>query len=184
MSQHIVVAKRYAKALFELAQERKIMLETEQQLRDVAELFHTNPVLYRVVISLNMNQQIKTDLLTAALQKYVADIVLQFILLLVVRKRINILDEIVAKYINFVAEALATMDAVVTSAYPLSKLEQEEVACKFEQKIGKKIRIHNVVDTSIIGGLRVCIGDHLYDGSLISKLERLNRSLQAQAVHL
>lgn len=48
--------------------------------------------------------------------------------------------------------------------------------------IGKKLRIQNVVDKNLLGGVKVRIGDTLYDGSLSGKLERLEKSFRRQAL--
>ena len=73
-------------------------------------------------------------------------------------------------------------EAVVTSAVPLSEQEKEQLAAVFEERLGKKLRIVNVVDSDLLGGLIVQIGDRLYDGSLKTKLTRFRRQLTRSRV--
>ncbi|EJW18467.1 F0F1 ATP synthase subunit delta [Paenibacillus alvei] len=181
MSQNIVIAKRYAKALFELAQERQLVSETEQQLKETAELVKANHELYLILTSPNIGHAEKSAVLGKVLDGHVSDILLNMVQLLIERGRIDALREIADSYVRIAGEALGILDATVTSAYPLDESEKEAVAAEFGQKLGKTIRVHNVVDASVIGGLQVRIRDHLYDGSLSGKLERLNRSLKLQA---
>ncbi|MMZ61808.1 ATP synthase subunit delta [compost metagenome] len=68
------------------------------------------------------------------------------------------------------------------STYALNDEEQQQVAAEFGSLVNKKIRIENVIDKSLLGGMKVRIGDTLYDGSLAGKLERLEKSFRRQAL--
>lgn len=181
MSQNIAIAKRYAKALFELAQERQLIVETEQQLKDIAEFMEVNYKLHLIFTSPNIGHAEKCMVFNKMFEGRVSDIILNTVRLLIERRRINLLREILKGYIYLASEALGIVDATVTSAYPLNESEKEAIVVEFSQKFGKAIRVHNVVDASVIGGLQVRILDHLYDGSLSGKLKRLNRLLKSQA---
>ncbi len=67
------------------------------------------------------------------------------------------------------------------STYPLSEQEKGTVAAQFGALANKKIRVTNVIDKSLLGGVKVIIGDKLYDGSLAGKLERLEKSFNRLA---
>ncbi|MBN3523929.1 F0F1 ATP synthase subunit delta [Paenibacillus apiarius] len=181
MSQEIGIAKRYARALFELAEERKSISETEQQLKEAAQLVSGNEKLHVLLTSPNVVLADKIGVLDIALKEQVSDIVFNTLQLLIERGRINILHEVVDSYIRIAGEAIGLLDAYVTTAYPLNETEKQAVAAEFGQKLGKTIRIQNEVDASIIGGMLVRIGDRLYDGSLSGKLKRLNKTLKSQA---
>ncbi|MNP83241.1 ATP synthase subunit delta [compost metagenome] len=62
------------------------------------------------------------------------------------------------------------------STFELDERELNAVAEEFGALSGRKIRATNVIDKSLLGGLKVVIGDTLYDGSLSGKLERLEKS--------
>lgn len=181
MSKNIIIAKRYAKALFEIAQERQLIVEMEQQLKEVVALVETNYEWYLILTSPNINDVQKSMVFHKMLQGRICDVVWNTIQLLIKRRRINLLREIVDGYVRLAGEALGIVDAKVTSAYLLNESEKEAIAVEFGQKLDKTIRVHNIVDASIIGGLQVRIRDYLYDGSLSGKLGRLNRLLKSQA---
>lgn len=177
MSQETVVAKRYAKALFELALEHKTVQETEQQLKSVVEAIESSHELELLLTTPNIDMTGKLDVLNTTFEGHISDNVIELLKLLVERGRITILSDVLASYIQIAGEALGTAVAEVTSAYPLSESEQQAIADTFGQQISKKIRIHNIIDKSIIGGIQVRIGDRLYDGSLSNKLVKMKRSL-------
>jgi F-type H+-transporting ATPase subunit delta len=69
-------------------------------------------------------------------------------------------------------------DAKVYSIRPLSEEERASVSSVFAKKVGKQaLRIENIIDPSLIGGMRIQIGNQIYDSSISSKLERLQRQL-------
>jgi F-type H+-transporting ATPase subunit delta len=103
--------------------------------------------------------------------------------LLIEKGRETLVGAVYEDYVKIAGEALGQANATVTSALPLTVEEATNVKAQFEQMIGKKVRIENIVDPSLLGGLQVRIGDRLYDGSLSGKLARLEKSLkQAQAL--
>ncbi|UHA75661.1 F0F1 ATP synthase subunit delta [Paenibacillus sp. 481] len=181
MSQETVVAKRYAKALFELAQERQAVAETEQQLKLIAELLHANRELKLLLTSPNVNLADKSSVLKGALQGHVSDFVLNTLDMLIERGRIHALQDVANSYVRIAGAAIGLVDAEVTSAYALSEEEKQVVAFQFGSTLGKSVRVHNVVNASILGGMQVRIGDRLYDGSLSSKLTRMEKTLKSQA---
>lgn len=177
MSQETVVAKRYAKALFELALEQQHVQETEQQLKSVVEAIESSHELELLLTTPNIDMAGKLNVLNTTFEGHISNNVIELMKLLVERGRVTILSDVLSSYIQIAGEALGTADAEVTSAYPLSETEKQAIAATFGQQVNKKIRIHNIVDKSIIGGIQVRIGDRLYDGSLSSKLVRMERSL-------
>ncbi|MNN68521.1 ATP synthase subunit delta [compost metagenome] len=88
----------------------------------------------------------------------------------------DILPDLLDSYIKIEGDSLGQADATVYSTYSLSSSEQTQVAEEFGRLSGRNIRITNVVDKSLLGGLKVVIGDTLYDGSLSGKLTRLEKS--------
>jgi F-type H+-transporting ATPase subunit delta len=74
---------------------------------------------------------------------------------------------------------LGRAEAAVYSAKALTESEAAAIAAKFTNLTGRNIQVTNIVDPSLIGGIKVRIGDKLYDGSLSGKLERMEKVLQA-----
>lgn len=75
-------------------------------------------------------------------------------------------------------DALNVADAKVYSVRPLSAEEQATLSAVFAAKVGKaSLNISNIVDSSLIGGVKIRIGNRIFDGSVSGKLERLGRQL-------
>ena len=81
------------------------------------------------------------------------------------------------EFLDLAAAALEEGVATVTTARELSQDEQQRLATALGQQYGKEVQLHVVVDPSLIGGLRVEIGDDVIDGTVISRLDEARRRL-------
>lgn len=182
MSRETVVAGRYAKALYEIAEQDRRTLEVEQELQALVQILHEDQEVEQFILSPNISSDVKWNVIRGGLEGKLSEAVISLAKMLIDRGRIEILPELLYSYTKITGEKLGLVDALVTSVYPLSEQEQATVASEFGQLVNKKIRIQNVVDKSLLGGIKVRIGDTLYDGSLSGKLERLEKSFRRQAL--
>lgn len=181
MSRDSVVSSRYARALFEAASDQGRVEETGQELKSVVEAFEMDSEMRNFIATPNISLTDKENVLKNVLSGKVSDVLLNTILLLIERGRQGAFSELLSSYNNIVSRTLNVADAVVYTPYPLSEQEQAEVAATFGQISGKRLKVVNLIDEKLIGGLKVVIGDTLYDGSISGKLERLEKSFQRQA---
>ncbi|GIP00114.1 ATP synthase subunit delta [Paenibacillus lautus] len=181
MSQNTVAAKRYARALFEVAAQQQKGLEVEEELRAVVEAIEGDADIQKFISTPNVPQSVKMNVISQALAGKVSQPVLNTIELLLDRGRTEMFAELLNSYVKIQGASLGLADATVYSTYPLSDQEKEQVASEFGQLAHQNIRVTNVVDESLLGGLKVAIGDKLYDGSLAGKLDRLEKSFNRRA---
>jgi len=179
MSRGTVVAKRYAKALFQLAQAQGVVAETEEQLKLIVNVIEGDANIRAFLTAPNITLDIKLQTLKSAFGDKASPIVLNTFSLLIERGREGELAAVLAAYLNVAGDVLGRADAHVISPKPLSDEEKSNLAVKFGAMLGKTIRVSNSVNPELLGGLTVRIGDTLYDGSLSGKLERLDKALQA-----
>lgn len=175
MSGVAVAAKRYAKALFLIAQEKGTIEEIGAQLNAVAVAIDGEDVR-AFLHHPNIGTDTKIAALTKAASGSVSEPVLNTLQLLVERGRSNAIGAVATAYKEIADEALGRAQAQVVSAFALTPEQQEDIARRFSELTGKKVAVENTVDSSLLGGVRVRIGDTLYDGSLATKLANLERS--------
>lgn len=170
-------AERYALALFEIAGKHDASVEVEQDLREVQKAFEQNPELLELLSSPKLEANEKKNIISNLFGQGNA-YVLNTLQLLSERKRLDELSEIVDEYIRLDNAAQGIEDAIVYSVSPLTEEERANISSVFAKKIGKQaLRIENVIDPSLIGGMRLQIGNRIFDSSISSKLERLQRQL-------
>lgn len=179
MSRDNVVAKRYARALFELAQQSGKVADFESELGLVAQAVAGDEQVSKFLKTPNIAADVKSDIMKSALNGRVSDDVLRSVELLISRGRIGITEELYEAYKRIAGEALGQADATVYTSHKLTDEELGKVATQFGAIIGKRIRATQVERPELLGGIQVRIGDRLYDGSLSGKLERLEKALKA-----
>lgn len=183
MSGTNLVAKRYAKALFEVAKEQEIIGVVEQELRSIVEIVGQNVDFTKLLQHPNVGTTAKIGMIKEVFGGRVSEAVFNTLQLLLENGRQSVLAELLDAYVSIANEALGQANAIVYSPFPLSEAEANKVSEKFNQLTGKKIRLEHVIDASLIGGFQVRIGDRLYDGSLSGKLARLEKAMkQTQAL--
>ncbi|MGM0875085.1 MAG: F0F1 ATP synthase subunit delta [Bacillota bacterium] len=174
-----IVAKRYAVALFELAKEQNTIGQIELELLDVKEVFTKNKELIDVLNHPKITNETKKSIIKGSFAS-VSQQVVNTLLLLVDRHRVDIVIDIVSYFVQKANEIRGTEDAIVYSVRPLTENELTSISTSFAKKIGKtSLRLQNVVDKTLIGGVKLRIGNRIYDGSVSGKLERIERQLVA-----
>jgi F-type H+-transporting ATPase subunit delta len=174
-----IVAKRYAVALFQLAKEQNTIDQFEKELLIVKEVFTTNKDLIDVLNHPKVTNETKKSIVKEAFASLTQQVV-NTLLLLVDRHRVDIVTDVVDYFVKNANEARGTEDAIVYSVRPLTEAELTSISTSFAKKIGKtSLRLQNVVDKTLLGGVKLRIGNRIYDGSISGKLERIERQLVA-----
>jgi F-type H+-transporting ATPase subunit delta len=172
-----MVARRYALALFQLVKEQELIDTVEEELRVVKEVFFINKDLTAVLESPKVSREKKKEILSNAFAS-VNPLVLNTLMLLVDRHRENEIMDVAGEFSKLANEERGVEAANVYSVRPLTDEERTALSVSFAKKIGKKsLQIENVVDSDLLGGVKVRIGNRIFDGSLRGKLDRLERTL-------
>ncbi|KGX87283.1 F0F1 ATP synthase subunit delta [Pontibacillus marinus] len=172
-----IVAKRYATALFQIGQEQSKLEQFEDELTTIREVFRSNEKLHTFLQHPAVELDQKKNMIHEAF-KGVSKEVMHTLDILLDRHREGVIPTMVNEFVKRTNEARGIADADVYSVRELSEEEQKSIQSVFTQKLNKKaIRIHNIVDPSILGGLKLKIGNRIYDGSVSNQLQRIERKL-------
>ncbi|MET3699006.1 ATP synthase F1 subcomplex delta subunit [Bacillus oleivorans] len=171
------VSKRYALALFQLAQEQNLVDTIESELRAVKQAIADTPELLGLLNNPKFSVEKKKEFVKeifSACTPYVQ----HTIMLLVDRHRENEIANMASDFVALTNEEKGIAEATVQSIRPLTTDEADGISHAFAAKVGKRsLEITNEVNTDLLGGLKIRIGNLIFDGSLQGKLERLKREL-------
>lgn len=169
-------AKRYARAVFALAQQEGGVERWSERLARVSTMFGdpeiasvlSNPTIARerresVVVDAHVLDQEGTNLAR----------------LLIESGRIGDAKEIENEFHRLADEAAGRVRATVTTAIALDPEERERVARELSKRLEKDVRLDVVVDPRILGGMKLRYGDRLVDATVATRLEQLRRRLAA-----
>lgn len=176
---NIQLATKYARAIFELAQEEDKLAEYDKELTLVNDDVFSIPEAVTFFKNPLVPHTAKKELLKKAFSGEVSDNVMNFLLLLTDKNRIGIFSEIYEIFTGLKNEALGILVADVTTAFPLTKVQESKIGMKLAAVTHKRIQIRPHEDKSILGGVIVRIGDKLIDGSAAGRLQALRSSLSS-----
>ena len=172
-------ARRYAEAVFELAAAKNAHDTWASDLDLAARLLGDERVA-RVLDDPSVPLREREELVGKLLERRVAPPVVNLVRLLAQRGRAELLPAISREFHRLLNEHRGVVEAVATSAKPLSAADREAVRKRVEAITGSKVELETEVDESLIGGLTVRVGDRLFDASIRGRLERLRHELIAR----
>jgi F-type H+-transporting ATPase subunit delta len=168
--------RRYAEAAFQLATRDDSIGTWRRELEEAAAMVDGQLMDVLANPALPLEERLKAaDRVLAGLSQSVRNTVF----LLVRRHRIEQLPRVVAEFIRLDDRRQGITHATATSAAPLTDLEVRALTARLEQMTGGTIALETSVDTALLGGLIVRVGDRLIDGSVRGRLERLRNQLAA-----
>ena len=172
-----VAAKRYGVALFELAQEKGQIDVIQQDLLELKKVFQQNPELEQLLDNPKLTMTKKKELL-ANLFKEANQLIQNTLFIMLEKNRLAEIVNTIDEFVEYANEAAGVAEAKVFSTRTLTEEESQGISTAFAAKVGRKsLEIENIIDPSLIGGIRLQIGNRTYDGSLSGKLERMQKDL-------
>lgn len=172
------LACRYAQALGELAHEKKMLDDVEQELDSVRRILEDEPAFRKVLQDQRVRHEVKERLLRETFGDRLTQITLNFLLLVVRKNRELHLDEMIDEFHAYADDKRGVVEVEVTTAQPLTDAQAEEVATVLRQVTGRQVRLKTIEDESLLGGIVARIGDLVMDGSARTRLARLRESLK------
>ncbi|MFC4558075.1 F0F1 ATP synthase subunit delta [Virgibacillus kekensis] len=172
-----VVAKRYADALFQLGSEKAATDVLVEEFRTVKDIFQDDKKLQAFLQHPRISNEKKKQFIDEVFKSFSKDVV-NTLKILIERHRIGLITSIVDFFVQLVNDAQGIAEATVYSVRELSDTEKEQLQNTFAKRFNKKaIKLENVVDPSIIGGIKVRVGNTIYDGTISGKLQRIERNI-------
>jgi F-type H+-transporting ATPase subunit delta len=171
-----VVARTYARALFEAAQERGRIDEVRDELGSFLAAVDEVPELRSLIRNPELDPPKKAKVLTAVLAD-ADELVRNFVRVVTEKGRATMLDEIMGEYDRLVAAEAKILSVELTTAYELSDDEAAAIVKQIEDASGRRVEAARTVDPNLIGGLVLKAGSLEVDSSVRGRLDRLRRDL-------
>lgn len=172
------VARRYAKALIDLAARDDMVAEIGDQLQQHRDLLQANDELQKLLWHPSIAAEVKINVLTDILERsQPAPLLRNFVLLLLDKDRLRHFDLICEHYEQMANARLRRVVARVTTAVELDEAQQQAVAQKLAEVTQQDVLVETRLDPSLLGGVVVRINHTVLDGSLRGQLARLRQEL-------
>ncbi len=177
MDKNVILAKKYGRAIYEIASEQNSLERTEQDLVMIVDAINESKELKDFLNHPILSGDVKKDTIKKLFADKVQPVVLQFCYVVMDKDRFDVFPMMVDYFVALAHEGLGVEEAVVTSALPLSKTQAEQLKDKLSEMTGRKIILKQKVDQALIGGFTVQVGDRLIDGSVARQLQTLKANM-------
>ena len=171
----VASARRHAQAAFQIALERGELDLWRGDLERIAAAIKDSQ-LYPLLENPKMPFSEKARILNLCLEG-VTPLAMNLAYLLVTRRRLGIVEDIVGEYQHLVDEHRGIAHAEVATAVPVDEELKDRLVHRLGAMLDREIVLSTRVDPSLIGGLVARVGDKLIDGSTKSRLLSLRESL-------
>jgi F-type H+-transporting ATPase subunit delta len=168
---------RYALALLDIAKEENRVEEYRQEVVSFLAVLKENPELSKILDSYNITNEEKLSLIDGKLGKFYSENIINYIKVILKNNRGYYLYSIFKETLMRFDDYLSIEQGTIYSTIPLSQKDILRVTEAIERNTGKKIILKNVIDSSIIGGIKVVLKNDIYDASILSRVDALKESL-------
>jgi F-type H+-transporting ATPase subunit delta len=170
----------YATALVEMAEEKGQLNDVAQELAELGELFASNDNLNTLLGNQVLSLEDRAALVERLFKGQVSDLLYRFVQVISRKNRLGELAGIIRGFHQLFAEKQGIIEADVYVANKLDDAKLSSIADSIGSAIGKKIVPHQHEDASLIGGIKLRIGDKLIDGSVVTQLKLMQQNIIEQ----
>ena len=179
---HTSISKRYAVALAESVPDNSELEAVAGEIAALTQLFRDHPDIGRFVGNRALHRETRQRFVESILDRLeLIPVTRRFMLVLVDRGRIGLLEQISLSLAELVDLRLNRAEALVTTAVPLNDEQKQRLRSRLSELSGKSIRLKEQLDPSILGGVVVQLGTRVIDGSVKSSLSKMREEILAEA---
>jgi len=175
------IAQNYATALLSIAIDDNKVIDYQEEVKELAKIIKDNPDFLMLIDSRFLSINERKEKVAEILKGFSRDII-SFIQIIVEHNRVNYLEDILQAFNTLCNENRDILEGLIYTAFPLD----EKTLIKIKNKISQ-IEHHDVdlitrIDPSLIGGVKVVINSHIYDGSIKNQLEQMQVDLSRKEI--
>jgi F-type H+-transporting ATPase subunit delta len=170
--------KRYAQALLEIGIKNNALERFQKDLKVVLDDFLNNDELVEYLLRPEISDALKKELVLDLYKSKISVEIQNLLQVLIDRKSIKNIYGIAKEFSILADEKRNILNIEITSSEPLSEKQLKKICEKYKKEYAASdVKYVNVIDKSIIGGIRIQIGDRLMDGSISTRLKQLQKLL-------
>lgn len=171
-----IISARYAQSFFDLAKEENLLQEAKDDMSLIGRTCEENKILDTIFNNPNVTTGKKRGIVRDLFAPKVNNLTLQFLLLLIDKRRVVLLRDIAQQFGNIYNQYKGIKVALLITAKPIDKALKEKIRAQLAGFFFCSIDLQEKIDTSVLGGFKVMIEDKYYDATLANQLTELRKS--------
>lgn len=173
-----LISKRYASSLFEVGLELNNIDEFQNQLGLIKKTFESEEKLLQILEHPRISKNEKRDLIDSIFKKEVSQEVLNFLFIIIDKRREKNIIDIIREYDILFKEHQGILDIEAVTAVPMIGSTKDKLQSILKDKFQKEINLSNLVDASIIGGVILKMGEKIIDSSIEGQLKEMEAMIK------
>lgn len=170
------IAQNYASALLSLAIDDKKVIDYQKEVKELRKIIKDNPDLILLLDSHFLSMEERMHNVETLLKGFSPDII-NFLKIIVKHNRVNYLNDILEAFNSLCNENQDIVEGLIYSAFPLGEATLQKIKKKISEIENHEVDLIPKIDPTLIGGVKVVINSHVYDGSVKNQLEQMQISL-------
>ena len=171
------MTKKYARALYNVAVQQEDVKEVSDRINYIANVMKAVPEFSQLLQTHRVSTENKINILKNVLKDNVSSLEIELISDILEHNNILILSDI-AKHFEYLVETDSNLvNMSITSATELSAEEVEHIQSNIESQLNKKVDVQTKIDKSLIGGVRLRVGNIVIDNTISRRLDMLKNTL-------
>lgn len=170
------IARNYAEALFSLELEEKKLLEMQTEVKELLEIIDSNEDFMLLLDSRFLSIKERKDNASLILKDFDLDLI-NFIKVIIDHNRVYLIKDILEAFNSLVNENRGVKEGLIYSAFSLNKTTINKIKDKVSELEKMDVELLLRIDPTLIGGVKVVINSHVYDGSIKNQLEKMQIDL-------
>lgn len=179
MAELATIARPYAEAAFAAVRDTGVSAAEAADTLDRVTVIAADPALHDLVGSPKVSARQIADLILGALPAAAPAALQNLVAMLAENRRLAALPQVAAQFRALKDEAEGRVETVISSAFPIDGAALDDLVKALEHKYGRKLHARVEIDPTLIGGVRVAVGDEVLDTSVRARLEQMKVALTA-----
>jgi len=167
---------QYAKTLFDLSKKSDAIALIQNQLKSVSYLYNKVPVFRLVFVTKRIDTKNKIEIISNTLKKF-NPLIIEFVSILIQNNQTNNLLDITSRFDNMANSDSKFNNVEITTSEKLSNEEIEYISQSISEKLEIKPKLGIKTDPSLIGGIKLRVGNKIFDNSVSYQIKQLKKTL-------
>ena len=177
MSKNKGIIKKYAQGLYKVALKEEKVTQISVCLHSIKNILKSVPELNQLFITRRVQIEDKMVMLKNILGNKISGVEMDLIILLIENGHMMLFGEVIKRFDYLKDKDSEIIKVQITSSSRLSDDEVQRISLNIENKIQKKVEVTMETDTSIVGGIKLRVGNTLIDGSVSNRLQKMRDTL-------
>ena len=177
MSKNKRIIVKYAQGLYKVALTEENITQISVRLHSIKNILKLVPELNQLFITRRVQIEDKMVMLKNILGDKISGIEMDLIVLLIENGHMLLYGEILKRFDYLLDKESEIIKVQITSSTRLPDDEVQKISSTIENKIQKKLNVKMDIDTSLMGGIKLRVGNTLIDGSVSNRLQKMRDTL-------